>query len=311
MPWPRMTSSVGFPCLVAPSRACLCPLLAPGSLFCLPPFCLHRSDPGAGQGGIPRGEPLGGCAVFLGPRAGKPVSSSCPHPQPLRLHSWDWGGLGMHAGRRTQGGRMCWPLMGAGTSAQPFGPCPAGAPGRKAEHAGRRGHRLLLGGLCCRGLVLPEPGVGLCPQLPVREGAACVPRGRVGVTTAGRPGTKRKISGGSGGDDVISGCFKRSSFSVGPQPHLQPLLLAHLLAGGGLLPAHDVPHQPRGCRRLPAPHGPAFCPAHCSRRAQQLGLRQPGPAFPPGPGSWQGECGAGWGREEAGWEHPCSGETSG
>lgn len=169
---------------------------------------MHRSDPGAGQGGIPRGEPLGGCAVFLGPRAGKPASSSCPHPQPLRLHSWDRGGLGMHAGRRAQGGRMCWRLMRAGTSAQPFGPRPAGAPGRKAEHAGRCGHRLLLGGLRCRGLVLPEPGMGLCSQFPVREAAVCVPRGRVGVTAGRRReglGPSGEIWGGSRGDDVISG----------------------------------------------------------------------------------------------------------
>lgn len=54
-------------------------------------------------------------------------------------------------------------------NAQPLGPCAAGAPGWEAEHTGRRGHCLLLGGLCCRGPVLPEPGVGLGPQLPVRE----------------------------------------------------------------------------------------------------------------------------------------------
>ncbi|XP_036680762.1 solute carrier family 12 member 9 isoform X2 [Balaenoptera musculus] len=58
---------------------------------------------------------------------------------------------------------------GAWMNAQPLGPCPAGAPGWEAEHAGRCGHCLLLGGLCCRGPVLPEPRMGLGPQLPVRK----------------------------------------------------------------------------------------------------------------------------------------------
>ncbi|XP_031521400.1 solute carrier family 12 member 9 isoform X3 [Papio anubis] len=71
------------------------------------------------------------------------------------------------------------------------------------------------------------------------------------------------------------------------QPHLQPVLLAHLPAGGGLLPAHDVPHQPWCGRWLPAPHGSPGCPAHRTRRSQQLGLCQPGLAFPPG-GAEQG-----------------------
>ncbi|XP_063090311.1 solute carrier family 12 member 9 isoform X2 [Cavia porcellus] len=45
----------------------------------------------------------------------------------------------------------------------------AGAPGGKAEHTGCRGHSLLPGGLCCSGSVLPKPGMGLSPQLPVRK----------------------------------------------------------------------------------------------------------------------------------------------
>lgn len=89
--------------------------------------------------------------------------------------------------------------------------------------------------------------------------------------------------------------------SVYLQPHLQSVLLAHLLAGGGLLPAHDVSHQPRGCWRLLAAHGPTFCPAHCSRRPQQLGLCQPGLAFPPGQGSLEE---GGEGRKQSGKTYP-------
>lgn len=51
-------------------------------LMCLARFCLHRSDPGTGQGCVPNREPLGGCAVFLGPSAGKP-SFQAVLPLPL------------------------------------------------------------------------------------------------------------------------------------------------------------------------------------------------------------------------------------
>ncbi|XP_036165697.1 solute carrier family 12 member 9 isoform X3 [Myotis myotis] len=83
-------------------------------LFFLSSFTCDRNDLGTSQGGIPRGEPLGGCALFMGPS-------------------------------------------------------PAGAPSWEAEHTGCCGYCLLLGGLCCSGPVLPEPGVGLSPQLPVRK----------------------------------------------------------------------------------------------------------------------------------------------
>lgn len=63
----------------------LSPALLPGSghtlpclsvsawprLMCLLHFCLYRNDLGTGQGCIPRGEPLGGCALFMGPSTGK------------------------------------------------------------------------------------------------------------------------------------------------------------------------------------------------------------------------------------------------
>lgn len=63
----------------------LSPVLLPGSgralpclsvspwprLMCLLHFCLYRNDPGTSQGCIPRGEPLGGCALFMGPSTGK------------------------------------------------------------------------------------------------------------------------------------------------------------------------------------------------------------------------------------------------
>lgn len=169
-------------------------------------------------------------------------------------------------------------------NAQTLGPRLAGTLGWEAEYTGCCGHCLLLGGLRCGGPVLPKPGVGLGPQLPVRGEDACVPadRGRSGMDS---------VQGMEVGDGVEWQALSTLPSLPCPQPHLQPVLLAHLLAGGGLLSAHDVSHQPWGCRRLPASHGPAFCPAHSSRRPQQLGLRQPGLAFPPGWGPWEREWG--------------------
>lgn len=63
---------------------------------------------------------------------------------------------------------------------QPLGPRLAGALGWEAEYTGCCGHCLLLGGLCCGGPVLPEPGVGLGPQLPVRGEDAYVPGNKEG-----------------------------------------------------------------------------------------------------------------------------------
>lgn len=107
----------------------------------------------------------------------------------------------------------------AGTSAQPFGPRPAGAPGRKLNTLAAVVTVFSLGGLRRRGLVLPEPGMGLCSQLPGERSCLC-PRGRVGVTgkMVGRGGGKMvgrlreglgpsrgDLGGGSRGDDVILG----------------------------------------------------------------------------------------------------------
>lgn len=64
---------------------------------------------------------------------------------------------------------------GGCSNTQPLGPCPAGALGWEAEHTGCRGHRLLPGGICCSGPVMPEPRMGFSPELPVREQVACVP----------------------------------------------------------------------------------------------------------------------------------------
>eukprot|EP00069_Balaena_mysticetus_P002829 bmy_16125T0 len=111
---------------------------------------------------------------------------------PPWLHSRDQEGLDAHwetCLKRQD--VLAWDReRGAWMNAQPLGPCAAGAPGWEGEHAGRCGHCLLLGGLCCRGPVLPEPRVGLGPQLPVSEGDACVLREREGGM--GRPGTKRE-----------------------------------------------------------------------------------------------------------------------
>lgn len=50
---------------------CVCLSLSLAQANVLLHFCLHRNDLGTSQGGIPRGEPLGGCALFMGPSAGK------------------------------------------------------------------------------------------------------------------------------------------------------------------------------------------------------------------------------------------------
>ena len=66
-------------------------------------------------------------------------------------------------------------------NAQTLGPRLAGTLGWEAEYTGCCGHCLLLGGLRCGGPVLPKPGVGLGPQLPVRGEDACVPADRGNV----------------------------------------------------------------------------------------------------------------------------------
>lgn len=74
---------------------CFGPHVAPRwpRLMCLLRFCLHRSDLGSSQGCDPRGEPLGSCALFLGPSAGKP-SFQAVRPfllSPSWLCSQGWG----------------------------------------------------------------------------------------------------------------------------------------------------------------------------------------------------------------------------
>lgn len=179
---------MGFPCLARGSEhTFLCLSLSPARPPAHLSACRLSVCTGVvlapakvvSRGGNPWGAVLyswGLVQVSLPPQAALTLSPSG--------HTPGTGRVGHACGETCPRRQMCWRLGRAGTSAQPFGPRPAGAPGRKAEHAGRRGHRLLLGGLRRRGLVLPEPGMGLCSQLPVR-GAACVPRGRVGVT-AGR-----------------------------------------------------------------------------------------------------------------------------
>jgi hypothetical protein len=81
-----------------------------------------------------------------------------PPPKCLVCFGTSWGALALH-------GCTLAPLI----KTPLLGPYLAGAPGREAEHLGCRGHRLLLGGLCSSGPVVPKPGVGLSPQLPVRN----------------------------------------------------------------------------------------------------------------------------------------------
>lgn len=66
-------------------------------------FCLHRNDFGTSQGGVPRGEPLGSRAVFMGPSTGKPFSLACPshHPKPSLGVFAGSGGATLWAGRYT------------------------------------------------------------------------------------------------------------------------------------------------------------------------------------------------------------------
>lgn len=98
-PGPDSTSSVGFPCLARGSEhTFLCLSLSPapasGSPFLLAAFLFAQSGPGAGQGGIPRGNPWG-CAVFWGLVQVSLPPQAAPHPSAPPVTLLGRGGLGV------------------------------------------------------------------------------------------------------------------------------------------------------------------------------------------------------------------------